>query len=89
LEEPELKKVTLQQTGGKVRRKKDNRQNPRKKILILGDSHVRGMVAKLRHNLDDEYSVQGLVKHGADLAAILASDMNNIEDFSTKDMVIV
>jgi hypothetical protein len=89
LKEPEFKKVTLQQTCGKARRKKDNLQNPRNEILILGDSHVTGMAAKLQHNLDDEYSIQGLVTRGADLAAILASGVNDIEDFSKKDLVIV
>jgi hypothetical protein len=40
------------------------------KILIIGDSHARGMVAKLRHNLEEDYSVQGLGKPGADLPGI-------------------
>ncbi|PNF42412.1 hypothetical protein B7P43_G18373 [Cryptotermes secundus] len=85
LKEPEFKKVTRQQTSGKIRRKKDNLQNPRNKILFLGDSHVREMAAKLQHNLDVEYSVQGLVKPGADLATILTSiEIESKRDSFTK-----
>jgi hypothetical protein len=74
---------------GKRRRIKDNLQNLRHKILIIGDSHARGMAAKLRHSLEDQYSVQGLVKPGADLAAVLTSGVKDIKGFSKRDMVIV
>jgi hypothetical protein len=74
---------------GKGRKKKDNSLNSSHKILFVGDSHVRGMEAKLRHNLGDKYSVQGLVKPGADLAAILASGVKDTKDFSKRDVVIV
>jgi hypothetical protein len=47
------------------------------------------MAATLQHKLDDECSVQGLVKPGADLAAIIASEINGTEDFSKQDLVIV
>jgi hypothetical protein len=47
------------------------------------------MAAKLQHNLNDEYSVQGLVKPGADLATILASGVKDIKNYSKKDIVIV
>jgi hypothetical protein len=55
----------------------------------VGDSHARGMAAKLHQNLGDEYSVQGQVKPGANLAAILASCVSDIKDFSKKDVLIV
>jgi hypothetical protein len=89
LNEPEFKLATPQQTRVKARRKMDNPRNTRNKILFLGDSHVRGMAAKLQHNLDDEYSVQGQVKPSADLTAILASGVNDVKEFSKKDLVIV
>jgi hypothetical protein len=58
-------------------------------FIITGDSHATRMVAKLQHNLDDKWSIQGLVKPSANLAAILASGMKDIKDFSKKDVVIV
>jgi len=38
------------------------------KIVILGDSHARGLSSNVSNNLDDNYSVCGLVKPGADTA---------------------
>jgi hypothetical protein len=64
-------------------------ERPRHRILIIGDSHARGMADKLRHNLKEDYSVQGLVKAGADLAAILSSGVKDIKDLTKKNMVIV
>jgi hypothetical protein len=43
----------------------------KKKIIIVGDSHTKGMAMELQHNLDKNYVVQGLVKTGADLEVIL------------------
>jgi hypothetical protein len=48
---------------------------PRHKILIIADSHARGMVVKLQHNLEEDYSVQGLVKSGAASEATLGPDV--------------
>jgi hypothetical protein len=72
----------IQQLHGKGRMKKDNLQNSSHNILILGETHFGGMATKLRHNL-------GLEKPGADWAAISTSGMNDIRDFSKRDLVIV
>jgi hypothetical protein len=42
----------------------------RQKILIIGDSHASGIASKMQHNLDEDFEIQGIVKPGADLAAI-------------------
>jgi hypothetical protein len=42
----------------------------RQKILITGDDHACGIASEMQHNLDDEFEIQGVVKPGADLAAI-------------------
>jgi hypothetical protein len=78
-----------QQKSGKYRRKKDNVNKSTHKILIITDSHARGMAAKLRHNLDDNYSVQGLVKPGSDLTAILGSDIKDAKGFTKIYVVVV
>jgi len=43
----------------------------KRKILIIGDSHARGITSEIQHNLDDGYEIQGIVKPGSDLAAIV------------------
>jgi hypothetical protein len=64
-------------------------QKPDHKVLIVGDSHVRGMAAELQRNLNNEYSVQGIVKPGADLETILTSGLKYVKRYSKKDLVIV
>lgn len=86
--EPDSGTVVYQQKNG-YRRNKDNVNKTRHKILIIGDSHARGMAAKLRHNLDDDYCVQGLVKPGSDLTAILGSDTKEAKGFTKIDVVVV
>jgi hypothetical protein len=47
------------------------------------------LATNLRHNLNDEYNVQGLVKPGSDLTVILNSDIQNVKDLTKNDVVIV
>ena len=39
----------------------------KQKILIIGDSHVRGLSDKVRNGLDDDVSVLGIVKPNANI----------------------
>jgi hypothetical protein len=68
---PNLKQQFIIKLTKKAKKKKkkrnDNLQRPRHKILIIEDSHARGMAGKLQHNPKEDYSVQGLVKAGAEL----------------------
>jgi hypothetical protein len=43
------------------------------KIMILGDSHARGLSSNVKNNLDDNYSVCGLVKPGVNIATQISS----------------
>jgi hypothetical protein len=69
--------------------KKDNVNRPRHKALIIWDSHARGMAIKLRHNREEDCSVQGLVKPGADLEATLGLEVNDIKSFTKNDVLLV
>jgi hypothetical protein len=39
----------------------------KKKILIIGDSHARGLASELNTNLGSEYAVTGTIMPGAKL----------------------
>ena len=41
------------------------------KILIKGDSHTQWISSEIQYNLDDDFEIQGIVKPGSDLAAIM------------------
>jgi hypothetical protein len=54
-----------QQNRDHTNQNKDEGNKLKNKILIMGDSHTRGLAMNLRHNLDDDHRVHGLVKPGS------------------------
>jgi hypothetical protein len=59
------------------------------RILIIRDSHTRGMATELQHNLDKNYIVQGIVKLGADLEVMLHSNMKGCKNLTNKNILII
>jgi lysophospholipase L1-like esterase len=59
------------------------------KVLIIGDSHTKGLSQKVIHNLDYNVAVQGIVTSGANIEAILDYSTQNIETLTNKDIVVV
>jgi hypothetical protein len=51
------------------------KKTKRKRILIVGDSHVKGMASEIQHKLLDDYVVQGIVKSVTDMEVILDSNV--------------
>ncbi|PNF21874.1 hypothetical protein B7P43_G04390 [Cryptotermes secundus] len=64
------------------------KEKPRKhKVLLLGDSQLRGCADLLKQNLNKEFGVSGLVKSGAKTSDILATNME--ENMSEIDVIVV
>ena len=74
---------------GLKRQAKNSEYKRKQKVLILGDSHARGMAAELKHNLDKKFDVQGVVKPCSDLFSILNIGINEMTEFTTKDVIVV
>jgi len=49
------------------------------KILILGDSHARNCSQVVKHNLNHNVEVQGIVKPGANIETIVNTSTKNVE----------
>jgi hypothetical protein len=60
----------------------------RHKILIIGDSHVRGLSDKVSNGLDDAFSVTGITKPNADTEGIISSLHLLIDNLTKKDLII-
>ena len=58
------------------------------KILIIGDSHVTGLSEKIIDRLDDSYSILGIAKPNANIAAIISQTYLQVEDFTKEDIII-
>ena len=59
------------------------------KIVILGDSHARGLSSNVRNNLDDNYTVCGLVKPGANTATLISSRIADVNSLTRNDLIIL
>ena len=75
-------------TKKKVKKIPSFSNNPRK-VLILGDSHTRGCAQEVLHDLNRNFSVQGIVKPGATMKDIVSSPTNIANNFYTKDTVVI
>ena len=78
------KNPTLNQR--KARRTPTRKQ---RKILLIGDSHMRGCASELGKYLGPEYRVSGTFMPGARLQNITKLAMNEIAGFSKEDTVII
>jgi hypothetical protein len=52
-------------------------------IRILGDSHARGLAKELKHKLNQEFDVQGVITPGATLDKLITSASSDLKT-STK-----
>jgi hypothetical protein len=53
----------------------------RHKILIIGDSHIRGLSEKISNSLDDSFSVTGVTKPNADIETVTSPLHLKTENF--------
>ena len=58
------------------------------KILIIGDSHVRGLSEKISDCLDYSFGVTGITKPNADIDAITSPLHLKNENLTKKDLII-
>jgi len=60
----------------------------RHKILVIGDSHVRGLSEKISNCLDDTFSVFGITKPNADLETITSPIHLKTGNLTKEDLII-
>ena len=61
----------------------------KKRILLIGDSHMRGCASELRKHLGPEYEVAGTVMPGSRLQNVTKLASNEIEGLSHNDAVVI
>ena len=60
----------------------------RNKVLIIGDSHVRGLSEKIRNHLNIPFIVSGITKPNADTKSITSTSHFAAENLTEKDLLI-
>jgi hypothetical protein len=61
----------------------------KQKILVIGDSHTRGIASEIQLNLDDDFEIQGIVRPGSDLAAITHTVNRDTGALTKQDAIVV
>ena len=62
--------------------KNDTQTTVNHKIIILGDSHARGLSSNVKNNLDDNYNVCGFVKPGINITTQTSSKIGDTKLFN-------
>jgi hypothetical protein len=78
-----------QRTYGKVAvgKKKSTRNGGR--VIILGDTHARGMANELQHRLGKSFEVHGIVKPGANIKEITNMLNSTVSSLTKKKMCVL
>ena len=69
-------------------RKNKAQTNSEHKIMIIGDSHARGLSGNVKNNLDEKYSVCGFVKPGVNIATQISSMTVDTTLLTKNDLII-
>ena len=67
---------------------KSTKLSEKSKILIIGDSHVRGLSSELRCKLGDNYEIMGIVKPNADTNQLKSTASEEVNKLTQKDIMI-
>jgi predicted phosphodiesterase len=59
------------------------------KILVMGDSHLRGCAAKMIASLDTHFNVCGIVKPGSNTESLIETAKVEVGKFSMNDFLII
>jgi hypothetical protein len=68
--------------------KSSSQQNKEHKIVIIDDSHARGSISNVKHNLNDNYRCSGFVRPGANIDILTSSAMEDIKHLTNNDIIV-
>jgi hypothetical protein len=66
-----------------------SKAKPKRKILVLGSSHGRGIGQRLQKAMGDEYAVTSIFKPNADLGNVTRDIGKLCKDFGKEDQVVI
>jgi hypothetical protein len=81
-------RVNLPTYGKKENGSKNSTRNG-SKVIIMGDSHARGMATELQHRLSKNFEVLGIVKPGSTLKEITNTINSTVNSLTKNDVCII
>jgi len=56
--------------------------------MRVGDSHTRGSASNIKHNLNNDFYFNGIVKPGADITTLTSSVAEDTKLLTLKDILV-
>ena len=63
--------------------------NIRHRLIIVGDSHIKGMAANIKPLLENNFEVYSLVKPGSNSNSLETTVRHDIDNLTNKDVLLV
>jgi hypothetical protein len=82
-------KLDLANNRGMVAKKRKSSQRKERKIVVVGDSHTRGMARELLHSLGNAFEVIGYVNSGSGMKVITDMAKQEYTTLMKRDLVVV
>jgi hypothetical protein len=66
-----------------------NSGKEKQKIIVLGDSHVKGMASELGHRLNNEFETLDVAKPGPMLVNVVNSPCSDLKTLKKNDVCVI
>jgi hypothetical protein len=80
---------TSDTSANRMEHNNDTQQLNVHKILIIGDSHVRGAAGKVQHNLTTTFGTSGFTSPGTPVSNIISAMTSVIKHLSGNDVLVL
>jgi hypothetical protein len=67
---------------------KRSSQKCKRKLLIIGDSHVTGFAARVKNLTNDKFEICGIVKPGSGVNSLTKSAKNEVMNLEKRDPMV-
>ena len=64
-------------------------QKGKRKILLIGDSHIKGLSSELKQNLGDTCEILGIVKPNASVSELVGTSIEEVSKLTKNDMLVL
>jgi hypothetical protein len=77
-------------TRGNIGRNKIKKQTGKRKILLIGDSHLKGLSSELKHNSTDTCGdILGIVKPNSIAIELVRTNIQEVNKLMQKDILVL
>jgi hypothetical protein len=83
----EVKKATKLRTNN-VGYTNEKIGKKKRKIIVMGDSHARGLAKELKYGFNHEFEIQGIIKPGSTLKNLVKMTCSDLKTLTKRDVCL-